>query len=233
MSTSTPPRPAHVWYASYGSNMYRGRFLNYLQGGRPAGAARSYPGCSDCAPPGADTPIRWAGRLHFATRSPTWGGGVAFADEAERPGQEILGRAYLITAEQFDQVVHFENSGTIAAEAPRVPLNEVIRRGRTRCGTGIYAVLCHLGDREDVPVVTFTSAFTSAAALRGDEYAVRGGQRFLVQTHPPSPAYARMIGGGLAETFGMESEAQADYIHGCPGGDEWDRQELVAALQRC
>lgn len=228
----TPVRPSHVWYASYGSNMYRSRFLTYLQGGRPAGAARSYPGCTDPTPPRDDTPIRWAGRLHFATRSPTWGGGVALADEADRPGQEILGRAYLITAEQFDQVVHFENSGTVAAEAAPTPLLDVVRRGRARCGTGLYNMLSHLGDREGVPVVTFTSEFTHATALRGDEYVVRGGRRYLVHTERPSPAYARMIGGGLAETFGLDVPGQADYIRRCPGGDQWDREALIAALHR-
>ncbi|MGW8332136.1 hypothetical protein ACWGLE_30040, partial [Streptomyces sp. NPDC055897] len=36
-----------VWYASYGSNMHLDRLAHYIEGGRPAGAARSYPGCRD------------------------------------------------------------------------------------------------------------------------------------------------------------------------------------------
>ena len=34
--------PVQVWYASYGSNLARDRFLCYLEGGRPKGATRTY-----------------------------------------------------------------------------------------------------------------------------------------------------------------------------------------------
>ncbi len=36
-----------VWYVAYGSNLSLERFTAYLQGGRPAGGARKYPGCRD------------------------------------------------------------------------------------------------------------------------------------------------------------------------------------------
>lgn len=231
MSAVPSARPTHVWYASYGSNLYRSRFLTYLQGGRPEGASRSCPGCTDPTPPAQDTPIRWPGLLHFATRSRLWGGGIAFADEPQQPGQEILGRAYLITAEQFDQVVHLENDGTVADEAAATPLDDVVEHGTASCGTDIYGTLRLIGLREGVPVVTFTSSFTSATAQRGDEYVLRAGRRFLVHTSRPSPAYVRMIGGGLAETFGLDPDDQASYIRGCPGGDEWGQDELVEVLQ--
>jgi len=38
-----------VWYAVYGSNLLRKRFDCYIQGGKPKGAAKDYPGCRDRA----------------------------------------------------------------------------------------------------------------------------------------------------------------------------------------
>lgn len=73
-----------VWYAAYGSNLDRDRFLTYLGGGRPPGATRTYPGARDRRPPANDRPLLLPGALFFAWESPTWGGGIAFYDAAVR-----------------------------------------------------------------------------------------------------------------------------------------------------
>lgn len=234
-----PRRPTHVWYASYGSNLHRDRFLAYLCGGRPPGASRTYPGCTDCALPLADAPIRWPGRLHFATRSSVWGGGIAFADDpvadagdgAAGPTQ-VLGRAYLITVEQFDQVVHFENQGRHAHEAPFTPLLEAMAHGRYASGPGAYETLWHLGDRDGAPVVTFTAPFSLEAAAHGEHHLVRDGRRQRVRVCRPTAPYLRMIGRGLAEAFGLNAGEQADYLRACPGAADWGRADLIRELTR-
>ncbi|HET7304759.1 MAG TPA: histone deacetylase [Segeticoccus sp.] len=227
-------RPTRVWYASYGSNLHRERFLTYLCGGRPPGASRTYPGCTDCTPPAADVPVRWPGRLHFATRSPVWGGGIAFADalgdEDAPTGTEVLGRAYLITAEQFDQVVHFENQGTCATDAACTPLLAAVAHGRYACGPGAYETLWHIGDRAGVPVVTFTAPFTAADAARGSHELVRDGRRQRVRACRPTAPYLRMIGRGLAETFGLDAGQQADYLRAGQGARDWGREALIGVL---
>ena len=36
-----------VWYACYGSNLLKERFLCYIRGGRPIGAQRTFYGCKN------------------------------------------------------------------------------------------------------------------------------------------------------------------------------------------
>ncbi|MEO7752218.1 MAG: histone deacetylase, partial [Terracoccus sp.] len=70
----------HVWYAAYGSNLSRSRFVHYLSGGRPPGASRTYAGARDPRDPLGDVPLTLDGQVYFAWESPTWGGGIAFYD---------------------------------------------------------------------------------------------------------------------------------------------------------
>lgn len=90
-----------VWYACYGSNLCKERFLGYIQGGGPKGNK----GCEDKTLPLADVQYTIHHELYFANKSKTWdGGGVAFVD-AEGDGKiNTLGRAYLITEKQFEDV---------------------------------------------------------------------------------------------------------------------------------
>src|SRR4051794_35717515 len=98
---------ALVWYVSYGSNMSRGRLACYLQGGRPPGAAITYPGARDTSPPLAEMGIELPGSIYFAGVSKVWGGGgMAFYDHSV-PGPTPA-KAYLITAEQFADVADQE-----------------------------------------------------------------------------------------------------------------------------
>ncbi|KAL9689864.1 hypothetical protein QQ045_010255 [Rhodiola kirilowii] len=69
-----------VWYATFGSNMYKPRFLCYIKGGQVEGMKRACCGAVDSNPP---KEIKWKTvdhRLFFGHESTaTWGpGGVAF-----------------------------------------------------------------------------------------------------------------------------------------------------------
>ena len=92
-----------LWYVAYGSNLSLERFRVYLQGGRPVGGARDYPGCRDPLGPERDVSLMIPGGLRFVGVSSVWGGGMAVYDA--RAGGEIAARAYLITAEQFVDVL--------------------------------------------------------------------------------------------------------------------------------
>ena len=91
-----------VWYVAYGSNLSRARFACYLEGGTPIGASHTYAGCRDRSAPHDTAALRIPGRLGFAGESLVWGGGVAFLDPDARG--EVVGRGYLITTEQLDDV---------------------------------------------------------------------------------------------------------------------------------
>ena len=175
-----------LWYAAYGSNLARDRFLAYLAGGRPAGATRVYPGARDPSPPGDDRPLRLPGRIFFAWESPTWGGGIAFYD-ADSDGS-VLARAYRITAGQFSDLA--------AQEMRRDPgddldLSQVLAERRHTYGPGRYETLHLVGELDDLPVLTFTAPADHGLAR-----------------NPPAPAYVDTIVRGLVECHGL-TDAQA------------------------
>src|SRR5438046_3062218 len=99
-----------IWYVSYGSNLsYEGRFMCYISGGTPAGSHHSNPGCRDMTPPVADKPVAMDFELYFAGYSKNWNGAAAFIRRRPTPST-TLGRMYLLTDDQFNDVVLQENN---------------------------------------------------------------------------------------------------------------------------
>ena len=47
----TPFQSSYVWYASYGSNMSKERFLCYIRGGSVEGMTKRCEGCADPSEP--------------------------------------------------------------------------------------------------------------------------------------------------------------------------------------
>ena len=217
-------RPVMVWYASYGSNLDRNRFLTYLTGGTPDGSHTSHDGARDHTLPADDIAIRYQGRMHFAGSSGRWGGGgVAFIDPGDTG--HALGRAYLISAEQFDDVVAQENARTPGTLT--TPITEALTQGTTKATAGLYGTLVHIGDYQGAPVMTFTSAFTAVDALHNSHHAKTGGWDV---TNTPHNNYLRMIGSGLSDTFGMDIPSQADYLRGSLGAHDISRDTLITVL---
>ncbi|HEX6447460.1 MAG TPA: histone deacetylase [Streptosporangiales bacterium] len=199
-----------VWYVSYGSNMCLDRLRYYLRGGRPTGARRAYAGCRDAADPRASAPVTLPGQVYFAMESPTWTGGLALYDPAA-PGESVA-RAYLVTASQFADVA--------AQEMHREPgidldLTAVLTSGRWALGPGRYETLVHAGERDGVPLLTFTAPWRLTE----------------VPGNRPAPAYVRQISRGLAETTGWDDAAVAGYLSACPGAGDWTPEE-IGALRR-
>jgi hypothetical protein len=217
-------RPERVWYASYGSNLSAQRFLTYIEGGRPPGVRTRHIGCRDATPPLDDIAIRYTGALHFACESGRWGGqGIGFLDDTRT--SQALGRAYNITSEQFDDVVAQENGGL--RKGTPTPLTEVLDKGSLTTASGLYSQLVHIGDYNNMPVVTFTGSFTAQDALV-EAYEALPGSRLR---NEPSPNYLRMLGRGLDGTFGMTKYQQADYLRGCPGMETYTRRKLLRVLR--
>lgn len=87
----------YIWYACYGSNINRSRFIDYIEG------------CTDTTPPVDDRPFEFDHPVFFAGKSFRWGGkGKAFLD-IEKNGH-AFGRIYKITREQYDEVKRKEGS---------------------------------------------------------------------------------------------------------------------------
>ncbi|MFG3474656.1 histone deacetylase [Streptomyces sp. NPDC047980] len=212
IDTTTAPAdraPDTVWYTAYGSNTHLERLSHYLTGGRPHGAARTYPGSRDPRPPAASVPVELPGALYFATHSPVWRGGRAFYD----PGASgtVLARAYLVTAGQLSDIV--------AQEMYREPgsdldLAEALGRGRAELGSGRYETLVCPGVLDGVPVLTFTAPWT----LHDVEW-----------TRPSAP-YLRHLVAGLRDAGAWPVSRVAAYLADCPGAAGHWTTEAVAAL---
>lgn len=200
------PMPARsdVWYAAYGSNLDRARFLCYLAGGRPPGAARTYPGCRDSTAPVAEAAVRIPHALYFAGESTVWGGAVAFVEAApSQPGpgsRATFARLYRITWEQFAEVHAQDNWSGDAHDG--LPDLVALRAERAmQVGTGWYDTLLHLGDHDGAPVLTFT-------ALGRDGIGPLGA---------PTDAYVATMARGLADSHGLSPAEVAAYVSAAPG----------------
>jgi len=99
-----------VWYACYGSNILYERFMHYIEGGTCRFNGKAHDGCTDKTPPSESRPIVIPYEMYFGNRRSSWGKyGTAFID-LTRPAVTV-GRAYLITEEQYKEVWTQEGSG--------------------------------------------------------------------------------------------------------------------------
>lgn len=193
-------KPGKAWYAAYASNQVKEhRFRYYLEGGVLPETGRVHAGARNPAPPERDVPLWLPGTVYFATESTTWGPTGRALYDPDTPGPSA-GRGYLITAEQFLDVVAQEMQ-----LAPGAFTDTVIpaRAGeRVRLGDGHYETLVCTGELDGYPVITM------AAPWRISD--VR-----LVSLAGP---YRELIIRGLIETHGWDRAAAQAYLARLPGG---------------
>lgn len=201
-----------VWYASYGSNLKRERFLAYIKGGAPPGQSFEHRGARDRTPPRDDRRIDIPHQLFFARDSSGWGpGGVAFVEPVRRPDAHTIGRAYLVTVEQFEDVLSQENRWS---EPRPFPLEEALAVGWVDLGEGWYDRSVSLGVLDGAPVLTFTESG------RDGDQALR----------PPAASYIATISQGLTE-LGLSADEIVRYLRDKPGIDgRMSDGELAAAV---
>ncbi|MEV8568333.1 histone deacetylase [Streptomyces sp. NPDC051322] len=185
-----------VWYAAYGSNMHADRLAYYIEGGRPSGGARHYPGCRNRRLPEQTVPVLLPGVLYFALESLVWTGGMGFYDP-DGAG-EMPARAYLVTAEQFSDIAAQEMHRDPGTD---IDLTRALATGRDRLGPGRYETLVCPGAIDGIPVFTFTAPWSLAEA----------------ELNAPSAAYLGNFATGLMEAHGWTPERSAEYLATRPG----------------
>lgn len=202
-----------VWYASYGSNLDQRRFMCYIGGGQPEGSSESEVGCRIQTPPLETRPVTIPYPLYFAGESSRWGGGVAFIghQRQDRPSH-TLGRMYLITVEQFIDVVSQENRGVEI----KVELQQIHAAGKQQLMESDYGTIVSLGTDKGIPVFTFTSHLD-------------------LDTQPstaPSSSYLGTIVAGLLQTYQVKNEELIDYLLEKPGVSlQWSRESLKQLIE--
>lgn len=203
-----------VWYAAYGSNLARVGIASYLEGGAPPGVTRPRPGARDPRPPRAAGALEVGGQVYFAGESTVWGGGgVAFFDHRHDTGRARV-RAWLLAAEQFDDVVAQENGRDPRRDPPPAIDVEAIADTDDHRADGWYGHVVVLGEHEGRPVVTCTN---------GDRHARHAA---------PGVAYLRIVSRGLLEGWGDDVEGVVAYLAALPGVDGgWRRSDLLALVE--
>jgi len=205
----------YVWYLSYGSNLNKHRFYCYILGGQPPGSMETEKGCKD-----ATVSVHVRGKtipheMVFAGTSTRWNNkGVAAIDPKKDPTTLTYGRMYLITKDQFFDLIKQENY---------IPLNQKVdwtlpTEGEEKIllPQNWYGKLLHLGDEEGYPIYTFTilEDFNE------------------IQINPPDGSYIKIIQKGLEEShiFSLwEVEKYFMQLRGIKG--YYSREELRQILR--
>jgi hypothetical protein len=183
----------YVWYASYGSNLLKERFLCYIAGGQPEGSLDIEPGCRDNSLPLKDRQILIPHRLYFAKQARRWDdGGVAFIAQDCTENNVTLGRMYLITREQFLDVVSQENNNI------NVNLNllDVKNNRNYDFENSWYGNVVYLGEEEGFPIFTFTHTWE----IVDESY------------FAPSNPYLKTIISGIVQCYDLSDEEIATYL---------------------
>ncbi|WEG12347.1 hypothetical protein PU629_19975 [Pullulanibacillus sp. KACC 23026] len=202
----------YVWYASYGSNINHDRFLCYILGGTPEGSSKREIGCRDQSLPIEARNLIIKHPLYFTKEADKWQGkGVAFIDLESIPETNTYSRMYLITREQFIDVVRQENEQSGELE---LDLEAVIQNGSHIFRKSWYGNVLYLGEEEGYPIFTFTST----EKMKKDEL------------NPPSLEYLQTILKGIHKDMGISREAVIDYIKAVPGVASFYSDQQLATL---
>lgn len=136
----------YVWYACYGSNILKERFMHYIKGGDCRFNGVNYDGCKDKTDPLDERPFTIPYKLYFSRRSPNWEyGGVAFLYPEKNDSIMTLGKIYKITYDQFKEIQRQE-------------------------GGSWYDEILYLGEIDGIPVKTFTHSSVTDERKPCDKY---------------------------------------------------------------
>ncbi|KMS97784.1 hypothetical protein BVRB_5g123480 [Beta vulgaris subsp. vulgaris] len=197
-----------IWYASFGSNMWKPRFLCYIQGGQVEGMQKPSSGSMDKSLP---KDVMWKNiphRLFFGRDyTQTWGaGGVAFIHPESSAVEKTYVCMYKITLEQFNDVLFQENTSSCDVNSPWFSseiLDAVKNTGSISIVKGgWYHNVVYLGEEQGLPILTMTCDLHDFQAFQSGK----------VPQCAPAKAYANTLIKGLSEGGQLSEVEAAAYI---------------------
>jgi hypothetical protein len=196
--TSSPPLVSNdhlVWYAVYGSNLLKKRFCCYIAGGKPDGSNTVYSGCRDKSPPREDRQIKLTHELYFAGHSTSWNASIAFVRQ-NASATHTHGRMYLLSYDQFNDVVRQENGRDVPGNTVVPPFENLAHADHFNvAGFRLYGRFIKVGAQDGHLILTLTAT--------KDNFAVGA----------PSEAYVKTIAAGLKETYPFMRKSEIlDYL---------------------
>lgn len=198
-----------LWYAAYGSNLWRTRFEAYL-GGKPIpGGEWREAGCRDPRPPRDERARFLPHACAFAGHNHRWHGGTALLDHRRDDASQTLGRLWLIGRDQFADLVRQANR----APDLDLDLDTALAEGAWQADDLHYGRIQRLEDFEGRPVLTITSPEPRATWPLA----------------PPSRAYLFTLACGLVETYHLNKSGLRRYLQGLePVAEAFDGADLNA-----
>ncbi|KAI7985344.1 Histone deacetylase 5 [Camellia lanceoleosa] len=199
-----------VWYASYGSNMWKSRFLCYIEGGQVEGMKNPCTGSLDKRPP---KEIIWTTvphRLFFGRdHTKTWGpGGVAFLDPESNSQDKAYMCMYRITLEQFNDVLLQENVPGYDMSSPLFDLTDLDSVMKNQYFSvealegGWYYNVVHMGNENGIPILTMTCTISDVENFKSGKF----------PSSAPAKGYVNILVRGLEEGKQLSEEAAMAYI---------------------
>ncbi len=157
--------------------------------------------------------MEFPSQITFAGQSKRWGQGVAFLEHrhAATATSGALGRRYLITRQQFEDVFAQENA------RPTEPINfgPSNKPRLHKISDGWYGALVVLEPVDGVPVLTFTSTSPPEHEI----------------SNAPSIEYLRTIATGLSQVHGLDMHLIVDRLRISEViGRKWSHNDLHQAI---
>lgn len=204
----------YVWYASYGSNINKTRFLCYIQGGTPIGSSKREIGCRDQSPPKDEKVFQIPHQLYFAKESMRWQKqGVAFIDLESNKKFKTYSKMYLVTREQFFDIVSQENN----IDHFEIDLDEVVKNGSQVIKEAWYGNLLFIDQLNGYPIFSFTSPLSLD----------------FTEVKKPSEEYLKTIISGLKQELGLTNDTIYSYLSDVPGiQGHFSREALQAIISQ-
>ncbi len=191
-----------VWYASYGSNILKNRFMCYIQGGKLEGSTKEYDGCSNKKPPIEEVSIIIPHELYFSKRSRTWENkAVAFIKSQINEKSKTYGRMYLITKQQFIEIVRQESCYRPNDSSINIDFESTVANGETQIPPNWYSRIIYLGAEKGYPIFTFTARWNDNE----------------ISPNAPGGKYLCTIIKGLKETFNLIDYEIINYLKNVEG----------------
>ncbi|XP_061364945.1 histone deacetylase 5 isoform X1 [Gastrolobium bilobum] len=199
-----------VWYASYGSNMWKSRLHCYLAGGQVEGMQKPCSGSVDRTPPKEILWKTFPCHIFFGRDSShAWGpGGVAFLN----PERNFLHNAYMclykISLEQFNDILFQENHLSLNADSPLLDITTLNAISEKEFNSqevvkgAWYGNVVYLGKEQDIPIITMTGSLLNIEHFKSGKLPLRA----------PNKAYANTLIKGLVEGEQLSEVEAIAYI---------------------
>ncbi|XP_058754604.1 histone deacetylase 5-like [Vicia villosa] len=200
----------YIWYASYGSNMWRPRFDCYIAGGQVEGMQKTCPGSLNKTLPNEILWKTFPCRLFFGRDSSySWGpGGVAFLNPQTNSQLKTYLCLYKISLEQFNDVLFQENVLSLDADSSlfdMTTLNDISKKefsSQEVVKDSWYGNVVYLGKDQDIPIITMTCSGLAIESFKSGKLPLR----------PPNKSYANTLIKGLVEGEQLSEEEAIAYI---------------------